>query len=88
MAHGAPPKAGTPYTYAQKSANIPYEEEHETMVSVLGKMVGHVDEYSKLRLKIQFLKSVCWVLFYFVCFYGRGRGYERHVCNCVVCPSL
>ena len=50
MAHGAPPKAGTPYTYAQKSANIPHEEEDETMVSVLGKMVGQqMDKYSKLR---------------------------------------
>ena len=50
MAHGAPPKAGTPYTHAQKRADIPYEEEHETMVNVLGKMVGNApDEYSKLR---------------------------------------
>ena len=46
MADGAPPKG---YTDAQKSVNIPNEEAHETMVSVLGRMMGHMDEHSKLR---------------------------------------
>ena len=48
MAH-APNNIVKPYTELQKSPDIPSEEEHENMVSVLGRFVGlQPDKNSKL----------------------------------------
>ena len=48
MAHQAP-NIVKPYTEGQKSHDIPNEEEHETMVIVLGRFVGlQPDKSSKL----------------------------------------